>query len=225
VDAVVTAPISKRALELAGCPYPGHTEMLRDLTGADRVLMILAGGGMRVCLVTTHVPLADVPARVTQEHLLEVLRLARASLLEDFSVDTPKLAVLGLNPHCGEEGRLGHEETTVITPVLQRARREGINVEGPFSSDGFFARIGTRSYDMIVAMYHDQGLIPLKLLSGGEGVNITAGLPIVRTSPEHGTAFDIAWEGCASAASMIRAAETAVQIVTARKSRHAEIET
>ncbi len=225
VDAVVTAPISKRALELAGSPYPGHTEMLRDLTGADRVLMILADDGMRVCLVTTHVPLADVPRLITREGLVEVLRLAHRSLREDFAVASPKLAVLGLNPHCGEEGRLGHEETTVIAPALQQAGNEGVDVAGPFSPDGFFARYTPGSYDMIVAMYHDQGLIPLKLHSGGEGVNITAGLPIVRTSPEHGTAFDIAWQGRASAASMIHAMETAVRIVAARKASNAEIGT
>jgi 4-phospho-D-threonate 3-dehydrogenase / 4-phospho-D-erythronate 3-dehydrogenase len=212
VDAVVTAPVSKRALHLAGLQAPGQTEILRELTGAPEVAMMLVHKSFRVGLVTIHEPLACVSALITRRALVQKIGVLAAALRIDWGIRRPRIAVLGLNPHAGENGDLGHEEENVITPALAWLRRHGVGARGPYPADSFFARRREREFDIVVAMYHDQGLIPLKAAARGAGVNVTAGLPIVRTSPDHGTAFDIAGRGCADPASMIEAVRLAARL-------------
>jgi 4-hydroxythreonine-4-phosphate dehydrogenase len=208
IDAVVTAPLSKTALAAAGVPHPGHTELLAELAGAPEVAMMFVTGDLRITLATTHVPLSEVARHLTPEMLAERVRLTRECLVHRAGILDPRIALLGLNPHAGEEGRFGGEESRTIRPVIEEARRRGWRVEGPFPADSFFARhLG--SYDAVVAMYHDQGLIPVKLLSGGKAVNVTLGLPFLRTSVDHGTAFDIAGRGVASSDSLVEAARLA----------------
>jgi 4-hydroxythreonine-4-phosphate dehydrogenase len=219
-DAIVTAPVSKEAMHLAGYRTPGQTEMLLRLSGGKRVAMILAADRFRVALATVHHPIKDVARRLTKEAILEKLTILEKALRVDFAVRSPRIAALGLNPHAGENGILGSEERTVISPALATARRRGIAVEGPFPADAFFGLGSHRDYDAVLAMYHDQGLIPLKLEGFRIGVNCSAGLPIVRTSPDHGTAFDIAGKGKADPTSMVRAIRMAVEIATNR-ARHA----
>jgi 4-hydroxythreonine-4-phosphate dehydrogenase len=214
--AMVTAPISKEAFHRAGFPYPGHTEYLQHLTHSRRVAMMLVSEALRVGLVTIHAPLRDVPRLLTRAVLREQITTIAAALRTDWGIRKPKLAVLGLNPHGGESGEIGTEEVDVIIPTLSTLRSEGLAVAGPFAADGFFARYRPGSYDAVVAMYHDQGLIPLKMLAAGKGVNYTAGLPIVRTSPDHGTAFDIAGRGLADPQSMIAAILLAARIARRR---------
>jgi 4-hydroxythreonine-4-phosphate dehydrogenase len=202
-QALVTAPISKEAIALAGSPFHGHTDMLAALGGnADDVLMILSSNTMNVGLVTIHVPLAEVVPLITRERVERTIRLGRRAMDADFGIEEPKIALLALNPHAGDGGVLGREEREILQPVVQALQKEGIDVEGPFPADGFFSAHTKQMYDLIIAMYHDQGLIPFKLQAKGRGVNITAGLPIVRTSPDHGTAYNIAALGTASAESM-----------------------
>ncbi len=215
-DAVVTAPLTKRGLRAAGRPYPGHTEMLQALCGG-RAFMMLAGERLRVVLVTTHVPLAQVPALVTRERVLETLRAADRGLRRDLGVRSPRIAVAGLNPHAGEGGVLGREEAERIAPAVDAARAGGIDARGPLPADTVFHRAARGDFDAVVAMYHDQGLGPLKLLHFDDAVNITLGLPIVRTSPDHGTAFDIAGKGAASAASFRAALAAAAGIARRRR--------
>lgn len=210
VDAVVTAPVSKIALQDAGIPYPGHTEMLASLSGAKSVAMMFVAGDLRLTLATIHVALAEVPALVTPARLLERIRLTREVLIARVGIAEPTIAVLGLNPHAGESGMFGREESARIEPAIQRAREKGWRVDGPFPADSFFARRG-EGFDAVIAMYHDQGLIPVKLLGKGRSVNVTLGLPFLRTSPDHGTAFDIVGRGIASADSLVGAAELAVR--------------
>ncbi len=193
--AMVTAPISKSAIHLAGFAVPGHTEYIAGLTGAERYTMLMVSDNLRVGLVTAHIPVWDVPKQVTQEAILGKIRVLSDSLRRDFGVARPAISVLGLNPHAGEGGVLGREEKETIVPAIEQAKEEGFLVFGPYAADGFF---GTRSYlstDAVLAMYHDQGLVPFKALTFNSGVNYSAGLPIVRTSPDHGTAFDIAGKG------------------------------
>ncbi len=211
VHAVCTAPISKEALRMAGIRYPGHTEMLADLTGAKKFAMMLIGGPLRVLLVTTHAAIKDVPGLVKRKSVLEKISLAvkAASML---GIGRPRIAVCGLNPHAGEAGLFGMEEITEIAPAVRLARRKGINVEGPVAPDALFRKAFTGGVDIVVAMYHDQGLIPLKMIAFDSGVNVTVGLPIIRTSPDHGTAYDIAWKGEANPASMIEAVRTAISL-------------
>ena len=214
-DAIVTMPISKAGLNAGGYAYPGHTEMLATLTGGTP-LMILATRGMRVALATIHVPLARVAGLLTTELIEHRARQLADALGRDFGIPTPRIAVLGANPHTGEEGTIGTEERDAIIPAILRLRSAGIDANGPFPADGFFARFDPARQDGILAMYHDQGLIPLKMYARGGGVNITAGLPIVRTSPDHGTAYDIAGRAMANADSTIEAIETAVMIARNR---------
>jgi 4-hydroxythreonine-4-phosphate dehydrogenase len=216
IDAVVTAPISKKSLHDAGYDYPGHTEMLAQLTGAQDVVMMLAGDRLRVVLVTIHCALAEVPKLLSAEKILTTIRITHASLKNYFSLAAPRLAVAGLNPHAGEGRLFGGEEQEIIAPALEAARREGIDAAGPFPPDTIFYYAAQGKYDAVVCMYHDQGLIPLKLLHFEDGVNITLGLPVIRTSVDHGTAYDIAAQGIASPASMLRAIRTAVQMTRAR---------
>jgi 4-hydroxythreonine-4-phosphate dehydrogenase len=205
-------------MHLAGVDFPGQTEMVQRLSGAPRVAMMLVCDTLRVGLVTVHIPVAEIAPRISGPLLKERITVIYEALRTDWGIRHPSLAVLGLNPHAGESGDMGMEDEKVITPAIQQLRRTGLRVAGPFPADAFFARYRPGSYDAVVAMYHDQGLIPLKLLAGGKGVNVSVGLPIVRTSPDHGTAFDIAGTGSADATSMIEAVRLAVQISTHRRS-------
>jgi 4-hydroxythreonine-4-phosphate dehydrogenase len=221
-DAVCTMPVSKRALYLAGSTFPGQTEFFANRFGVDKPMMILcteatdgkaARPAVRVGLATIHIPLANVASALTQRGIEERLHALHTSLKQDFALATPRIAVLGLNPHAGEQGAIGMEEQTMIQPAIAAARERGIQAEGAFPADGFFAHGGYKHFDGILAMYHDQGLIPLKLLAGGAGVNFSAGLPIVRTSPDHGTAFALAGKGVADESSAVEAMQMAVRIV------------
>ncbi len=197
VEAITTAPINKESIHLAGFPYPGHTEMLADFTGGNDVALMLAGKKLRVVLTTTHVPLHAVGELITTERVAKTLRLTH-QWLSQYVTEAPKIAVTGLNPHCGDGGIFGDEEKTAILPAIEQLQQEGINVPGPFSADALFARTPSGEYDAVVTMYHDQGMIPVKMESQGNAVNVTLGLPIIRTSVDHGTAFDIAGQGLAS---------------------------
>jgi 4-hydroxythreonine-4-phosphate dehydrogenase len=204
VDGIVTAPISKEALKIAGMKWPGHTEMLAELTGTADCAMVIAGGPLRVILVTIHTALKNVPALVTKEKVLRTVRLA-ARACRMLGLEKSRIGVAGLNPHAGEAGIFGDEEVRAISPAVEEARRSGIPVSGPFPPDTIFHRAYRGDFDMVVCMYHDQGLIPLKMIAFDKGVNITVGLPFIRTSPDHGTAYDIAWQGVANPSSMIEA--------------------
>jgi 4-hydroxythreonine-4-phosphate dehydrogenase len=204
VSAMATAPISKEALNRAGHHYPGHTELLAELTGTGEFVMMLAGDRLRVTLVTIHEALKDVPSLVTKEKVLSTIRITHRDVDRYFRKN-PRIAVLALNPHCGEGGLFGNEEELIIKPAIDAARREGIDAVGPLSADTLFHFAVKGEYDAVVCMYHDQGLIPLKLLHFDDGVNVTLGLPIIRTSVDHGTAYDLAGTGTASDASMAAA--------------------
>lgn len=208
VHGIVTAPISKKALKMAGFAWPGHTEMLADLTNTKEYAMMLVGGPLRVILATIHVPLKSVPALITKDKVLKTIRLAMKAC-DLFGIKNPKIAVAGLNPHAGEAGIFGDEEIKKIIPAVEAAKKEGIPVSGPYPPDTIFHKTYKGEIDIIVCMYHDQGLIPLKMIAFEEGVNVTVGLPFIRTSPDHGTAYDIAWKGVASPTSMIEAIKLA----------------
>lgn len=210
-SAMATAPISKEALNRAGHKYPGHTELLAELTAAGDYVMMLAGDKLRVTLVTIHEALAAVPGLVTFDRVLSTIRITNRDLHRYFKRN-PRLAVLALNPHCGEGGLFGKEEECVIKPAVDAARKEGIDAIGPLSADTLFHFAANGEYDAVVCMYHDQGLIPLKLLHFDDGVNVTLGLPIIRTSVDHGTAYNLAGTGTASAASMIAAIRMAARM-------------
>lgn len=211
-DAVVTAPISKEAWALAGHgEFPGHTELLAARFGAARAAMMFEADALRVILVTTHIPLSEVARAVTAERVLDVIEMGNEACVR-LGVAKPRLAVCGLNPHAGEQGLLGDDEQRVITPAIERARAKGIDVAGPFPGDTVFNAAVKKRYDMVVAMYHDQGLIPVKLLAFDRAVNVTLGLPTVRTSPDHGTAFDIAGRNVADPGSMGAAIDLAVKL-------------
>jgi 4-hydroxythreonine-4-phosphate dehydrogenase len=219
--AMATAPISKAGLNLAGHHYPGHTELLGELTGTRDYVMMLAGDRLRVALVTIHEALADVPGLISREKVLATIRITHGDVSRYFRPD-PRIAVLALNPHCGEGGLFGDEETRFIGPAIAAARQEGIDAVGPLSADTLFHFAARGEYDAVVCMYHDQGLIPLKLLHFEDGVNVTLGLPIIRTSVDHGTAYDLAGTGRASAASMAAAIRMAAEMagVKAQGMRH-----
>ena len=214
VDAIATAPISKLALAQAGLPWKGHTDLLAHLTGSRRVAMMFWSEPLKVVLASVHVPLADVPRVVTREALDAIIDLT-ASALPRFGVAAPRLALAGLNPHAGEGGVLGLEEQQVLQPAVAAARDRGVRIEGPFPGDTVFVRAVRGEFDAVIACYHDQGLIPVKLLAFGRAVNVTLGLPIIRTSVDHGTAFDIAGKGLADAGSMVEAVLLAARLATA----------
>jgi len=215
--ALCTAPIHKQALqEGAGFAYPGHTEYLAALCGVDHVVMMLASPLLKVVPATIHIPLREVPAALTPGGLERVIRITQAALARDFGIAAPRLAVAGLNPHAGEGGRLGREEIEVIAPVLAVLRAEGMQIAGPLSADTMFHAAALEGYDAAIAMYHDQALIPIKTLDFDRGVNVTLGLPIIRTSPDHGTALDIAGKGVANPRSTIEALKLAARMATAR---------
>jgi 4-hydroxythreonine-4-phosphate dehydrogenase len=209
--AMATAPINKEALNNAGHSFPGHTELLAELTGTPRVVMMLAGERLRVTLVTIHEALSRVPSLISFERVLDTVRITDQALSR-FFCPNPRIAVLALNPHCGEGGLFGHEEREIIAPAVAAARAEGIDAVGPLSADTLFHFALAGGYDAVVCMYHDQGLIPLKLLHFDDGVNVTLGLPIIRTSVDHGTAYDLAGTGRASAQSMKAALVMAAQM-------------
>ncbi len=211
VDGIVTAPISKEALKMAGVKWPGHTEMLADLTGTKDYAMMLAGGPLKVILVTIHTALRNVPDLITMQKVLKTIRLAKKAC-DMLKIRNPRIAVAGLNPHAGEAGIFGDEEKKKIVPAMAKARKEGIPVSGPYPPDTIFHKAYKGEVDLIVCMYHDQGLIPLKMVAFDRGVNVTIGLPFVRTSPDHGTAYDIAWKGIADPSSMIEAIKLAIKL-------------
>jgi 4-hydroxythreonine-4-phosphate dehydrogenase len=212
VAAMATAPISKEAMHLAGHDYPGHTELLAELCGTDNFIMMLAGDILRVSLVTIHEALQDVPGLVTFEQVLKTIRISAQGVARLTGKKSPKLAVLALNPHCGEGGKFGRQETEVIEPAIKAAQKEGIDAVGPLSADTLFHFAQQGNYDGVVAMYHDQGLIPLKMLHFDDAVNITLGLPIIRTSVDHGTAYNLAGTGNASEKSLLAAIRMAVEM-------------
>lgn len=213
-DAVVTAPINKKALNRwAGFRHPGHTEFIAELTGAIDFVMMLGGPRLKVALVTIHEPIAAVPALLTRKKILKTITVTHGALKRYFDIKDPRIAVAGLNPHAGEGGIFGREEESAILPAIKKARQMGIDASGPVPPDTVFYRAVKRGeFDVVVCMYHDQGLGPLKLLHFDDGVNVTLGLPIIRTSVDHGTAYDIAWKGIASATSMIAAITTAASM-------------
>ncbi len=216
IDVLVTAPINKRAMDKEGFGYTGHTEYLEKEFGVDQVAMIMVCDRLKVGVVTGHIALKDVVKSLTKEKIVSKLHLMNESLKRDFGIDAPKIAVLGLNPHCGDGGLLGDEEQQIILPAVQQANDEGILAFGPYSPDGFFGLGNYSKYDAVLAMYHDQGLTPFKAIAFEEGVNYTAGLPIVRTSPDHGTAYEMAGRDLADPRSMISAIYTAIDIFNRR---------
>jgi 4-hydroxythreonine-4-phosphate dehydrogenase len=216
VAALATAPINKAAFAAAGLSWRGHTDLLAHLCGTPDVAMMFWSDRLRVVLATVHIPLADVPATVTAAALDRVLRLT-ADSLPAFGIPSPRLAVAGLNPHAGEQGLLGHEDEDVVRPAVERGREAGIDVQGPFPADTLFVRAARGDFDAVIAMYHDQGLVPVKLVAFGRAVNVTLGLPIIRTSVDHGTAFDIARQGRADPGSLIEAILLAARLVGSKR--------
>ena len=217
IDVLVTAPINKKNIQSDNFHFPGHTEFLQQAAGGRKALMLLVADKLRVGVVVGHVPIARVPQMITEEAILEKLRILNSSLRNDFSITRPRIAVLGLNPHAGDEGLLGSEEEMVIAPAIAKANAEGILALGPYAADGIFGSPALYKFDAILAMYHDQGLAPFKALSFTNGVNYTAGLPFVRTSPDHGTAFDIAGQNCASHESFRSALYLAIDVYRNRR--------
>ncbi|MEO9004041.1 MAG: 4-hydroxythreonine-4-phosphate dehydrogenase PdxA [Ginsengibacter sp.] len=213
IDALVTAPIHKKNVYNEAFPYTGHTPFFKTFFDQKDVLMLLAAGNFRVGLVTEHLAIKDIPIHITRENILSKINILHSSLKRDFNIDRPKIAVLALNPHAGDHGLIGSEEEEIIKPAIKEAKHHNMIIMGPFSADAFFARGYHNKFDAVLAMYHDQGLIPLKSLAFGEGINYTAGLPFVRTSPDHGTAFDIAGKDKADPASFIAALFGALEII------------
>jgi len=216
---MVTGPIAKHAIQSAGCSFPGHTEILASLCGVSNYGMMMAGKRLKVSLVTIHTPVAKVSAQLSRDEIIRVINLTGETLIRDFALFRPRIAVAGLNPHGGESGLFGEEEIKVIAPAVRAADAGRWQVSGPHPPDTVFMQALANKYDAVVAMYHDQGLIPFKLLHFEDGVNLTMGLPIVRTSVDHGTAYDIAGKGIASASSLGAAFSTVVHIINNRKAK------
>lgn len=219
LDGLATCPISKTSLNGAGYMFPGHTEMLAHLTGTTDFGMMMVGKRLRVTLVTIHCPLAEVPARLSQESILKMIRMTHRALTIDFGISNPRIGVAGFNPHGGENELFGSEELHLISPAIEQGRQDKINLSGPYPPDTVFHKAASGGLDAVVCMYHDQGLIPFKLLHFEDGVNVTLGLPVVRTSVDHGTAYDIAGLGQASAASLSAAVNMAAEI-SSNRARH-----
>lgn len=216
IDVLVTAPFNKRAMNAEGFGFTGHTEFLEKQFGVNEAVMLMVADQLKVAVATQHIPLRDVPKSLSKELIVEKLRLMKVSLEQDFGQYDPKIAVLGLNPHCGDGGLIGDEEQKIILPAVQEAQKEGIMAFGPYSPDGFFGLGNYSRFDAILAMYHDQGLTPFKALAFELGVNYTAGLPIVRTSPDHGTAYELSGRDEADPRSMISAIYTAIDVFNKR---------
>ena len=218
IDALVTAPINKSAMQQANFPYPGHTEFLAEQCGkTGEELMLLISDEFKVALVNAHVPISEVSGHISKKRIYSCIKILDESLKKDFGKEKPTIAVLGLNPHAGDNGAIGSEEEEVIRPAIIELKKKGLLVSGPYSADGFFGNALYRKFDAILAMYHDQGLIPFKALTFGSGVNFTAGLPIIRTSPDHGTGYDIAGQNIADESSMRQAIYAAIDIFKSRK--------
>ncbi|MBI2876626.1 MAG: 4-hydroxythreonine-4-phosphate dehydrogenase PdxA [Candidatus Tectomicrobia bacterium] len=213
IDAIATAPLSKEGLNRGGYPYPGHTELLAALTQTPDYAMMMVGGAWRIVLVTTHMPLREVSASLDREKILRVIRLTHRSISALFGVARPRIAVAALNPHAGEGGLFGREELDHIVPAIEAARALGVEARGPYPADTLFQPQRSQEFDAVVVMYHDQGLIPVKMAAFGEAVNVTIGLPIIRTSVDHGTAYDIAGQGIANPTSLLAAIRLAAQMV------------
>jgi 4-hydroxythreonine-4-phosphate dehydrogenase len=211
IDAVATAPINKEAFAAAGLPWRGHTDLLAHLTGASQVAMMFYAESLRVVLATVHIPLSEVPAALTRTTVEAIIGLA-ARELPRFGFAAPRLALAGLNPHAGEHGLMGREDDEVLAPAVKACRARGVSIAGPFPADTVFVRAMRGEFDAVVACYHDQGLIPVKLVAFGKAVNVTLGLPIIRTSVDHGTAFDIAGQGVADPSSLIEAIRLAARL-------------
>ena len=216
IDGLVTAPIHKKNIQSAEFSFTGHTPYLKHIFGVNDVVMMLCAGDFRVALVTEHIPIAEIAKHITKEKIVSKLNIIQQSLQKDFGIDKPRIAVLGLNPHAGDEGLIGNEEETIIKPAIKEAKNNNILVVGPYSPDAFFARRSFERFDAVLAMYHDQGLIPFKALAIGEGVNYSAGLPAVRTSPDHGVAFDIAGKDKADTSSFVTAVFECIDIINRR---------
>jgi 4-hydroxythreonine-4-phosphate dehydrogenase len=217
IDAIVTAPISKEAIRSAGYPWPGHTELLAEKLGAPEVAMMFAGGPFRVVLVTIHMALAEAIRAVTTKRIVRICRLGDAALRRNFGIKVPRLGVCGLNPHASEAGQFGHEEREIIEPAIDEVRELGIAAFGPLPPDTAFFQAAKGKFDLIVAMYHDQGLIPIKTVAFEDSVNITLGLPVIRTSVDHGTAYDIAGRGLANPKSMMAAIRLATEMFACQR--------
>lgn len=219
-DAIITAPISKEAVNKTGFPHPGHTEYLAELCRTDEFVMLLVHEGLRVGLVTIHIPVQSVKEQISEESISDRVAIINRGLINDFGLEHPKIAILGLNPHAGDGGVIGHEEMDIIIPAINHLKENGFRVDGPFPADGFFGSRQYKQFDAVLAMYHDQGLIPFKTIAFHAGVNVTLGLPIVRTSPDHGTAFTLAGKNIAEPQSFREAVDMAVRIVNNRKHQH-----
>lgn len=217
LDILVTAPIHKSNTQLPDFPYTGHTPFLKDKFGAKDVVMLLYNNNLRVALATEHIPVNKVSSAITKELLLSKISILKDTLIRDFGIDKPKIALLGLNPHAGDDGQIGTEEQNVIKPTIEQLKNSGSLVFGPYSADAFFARGSYTEFDAVLAMYHDQGLVAFKTLAQGEGVNYTAGLPVIRTSPDHGTAFDIAGKNLADPSSFREAVFQGIDLFKQRK--------
>ncbi|MBL0305975.1 MAG: 4-hydroxythreonine-4-phosphate dehydrogenase PdxA [Chitinophagaceae bacterium] len=216
IDGLVTAPIHKKNIQTAEFNFTGHTPYLKNIFGVNDVVMMLCAGDFRVALVTEHVPVSEIAKHITKENIISKLKIINQSLQKDFGIDKPRIAVLGLNPHAGDEGLIGNEEEMIIKPAIKEAKNNNLLVIGPYSADAFFARRSFEKFDAVLAMYHDQGLIPFKTLATGEGVNYTAGLPSIRTSPDHGVAFDIAGKDKADTSSFLTALFECIDIFNRR---------
>jgi len=216
IDALVTAPINKNAMKLAGFSHVGHTEYLSDAFGTKASVMTMVCDSLKMALASNHIPVSDVAKQLDKDRLIKKMKVLTRSLKQDFGIERPTIAILGLNPHAGDEGLVGAEEQEFIKPAIKEAKNNGVLVSGPYPADGFFGGGDFRKFDAIIAMYHDQGLIPFKLLSFGKGVNFTAGLPLVRTSPDHGTAYSLAGKNMANPESMRKAILLAKDIYTNR---------
>ncbi len=218
IDALVTGPITKTGLKLAGSSFHGHTELIAHRTGTDNFAMMMAGPRLKVVLTTIHIPLSQVPGRLTSREITRIINLTRDTLITRFGIPNPRLAVAGLNPHAGEQGMFGNEDADIILPAVIKAREKGFDITGPLPPDTVFFNAIEGRFDAVICMYHDQGLIPFKLVHFRDGVNTTIGLPIIRTSVDHGTAYDIAWTGIADPTSMKEAIKmAAVQAVNQKR--------
>lgn len=217
IHGLVTAPIHKKNVQSAEFNFTGHTPFLKSVFGVNDVVMLLYAGNFRVALLTEHIPVSEVVGHISKESILRKLNILNDSLKKDFGIDKPRIAVLGLNPHAGDEGLIGKEEESIIKPAIKEAKQNNMLVIGPYSADSFFARHYHERFDAVLAMYHDQGLVPFKSLAADNGVNFTAGLPVVRTSPDHGTAFDIAGKGKADESSFRTAVFECIEIINCRQ--------
>ncbi len=217
IDVLVTAPINKHTMDEHSFPFGGHTEYLTDAFGAKESLMMMVSGDLKIAVATNHIPVAEIKEKFTKELLLRKINLFYHSLKKDFGKEKPMIAILGMNPHAGDNGRIGTEEEEIIRPTIIELKKKGVMVFGPYSADGFFGSSQHQKFDGVLAMYHDQGLIPFKTLSFGKGINFTAGLSIVRTSPDHGTGYDIAGDNKADASSMREAIFLAMDVYENRR--------